>query len=195
MYINDITQEQKTYQELRLANPNTSLPVETTNIILSIWYYVTPTAKPIYDSYTQEVQEAVPIKVGERYNQVWEVQALNQIKIDEQIEKAKEFKYTESITYAETLIDAANTKPYVGKVTSARGNKHRVSTRINHSSNGIAKSVLDADRDDALADYTDSIMDADDLARDSIEAGNNAQTIYDIDVSVLVAWPVWVAPI
>lgn len=198
MYINDTTQEQKSYQALQADNRGVSLAAYSTNVILLEWYYITPSPVPAFDVYTQKAIEISPVKVGDVYNQTWSVVSLTQQEIDDNIQQAKDDKYTESFLYAETLIDAANETPYIGFTTSAKKNKHRVLTRINRATTDLPKSKktsLDKDRDDVLADYTDLVMDSDDLVRDAVEAMSDAQLIYAVDVSTVVTWPVWASPV
>lgn len=195
MYINDVSKEQKTYSEVKEEYPNSSLPPDGVEVIGGVWFLVHKSSTPAYDAYTETVALVEPTKQLGVYYDVWQISPLDQVAIDSNIETAKVYKYSEIALYSDSLIDDANTNPYVGKVTSANTNKHRVSSRVNHSSNGKPKSDLDKDRDDVLADYTDSVMDSDDSARDVVEALSDAQAIYDIDVSIVVTWPAWSAPI
>lgn len=194
MYINDTTKIQKTHTEVKEEYPNSSLPPDGVEVIGGLWFLIHKVSTPAYDVYTEAVALVEPTKQSGVYYDVWQISPLDQVAIDSNIETAKEYKYSEIALYSDSLIDDANTNPYVGKVTSATSNKHRVSTRINKSTNGTPKVPIDADRDDALADYTDSVMDADDLARDVVEALSDAQAIYDTDITTIIGWPQWFAP-
>lgn len=195
MYINDTNNlEQKNYKQLQEDNPNTSLPVDQTNIILEIWFYVHPTASPEYDRYTEKLSNPIPVKTGDQCDQQWAIEPLTIGQIDENVQHAKDYQYEEIGEHSEGLIDEANANPYQGKITTPAKNKTKVNNRINHSSNGKPKNDTDKDRDDALANHTDDIMDADDSARDIIEDMDDAQAIYDMDIPSIVPWPTWNPP-
>lgn len=195
MYINDTNNlEQKSYQQLQNDNPGVSLPVDTSNIILAIWFYVHPTSNPEYDRYTEKLSNPTPVKSNDKYDQQWAIEPLSPAQIDVYVQQSQEYQYDEISEYSEGLIDEANANPYQGKITTAAKNKTKVNNRINHSSNGKPKNDTDKDRDDELADHVDDIMDADDSARDIIEDMDDAQAIYDMDIPSIVPWPTWNPP-
>ena len=105
------------------------------------------------------------------------------------VPEAQAVKYQEIDEYSSLLIDEANANPYVGKTTRPDKNKAKVSTRINHSSNGKPKNDTDKDRDDVLADYSDNVMDSNDSASDIVEALSGVTPIMELDVPSMVSWP------
>ena len=111
------------------------------------------------------------------------------------VPEAQAVKYQEIDEYSEGLIDGANANPYIGKTTRPNKNKAKVSTRINHSSNGKPKNDLDKDRDDVLADYSDDVMDSNDSAGDIVEALSGVTPIMELDVPSMVSWPTWIPPV
>ena len=64
------------YRTLVADNPNSSLPADGTEIILTDWYVVHTQPQPAYNPDTHRVVETPPLWDGAQYNQTWAVQAL-----------------------------------------------------------------------------------------------------------------------
>jgi len=200
-YQNTVTTQLLSYDELRAQYPSVSMPADGANPIVIItdqgppvvedeWQMIVSTPKPAYIDQTEGCIEIPPVA----YSQTWSIIPLDQQTIDNNIQAAKDVKYDQSELYAEQLVNEANATPYVGKTTSAIKNKRKVNARMNRATNGKPKVDQDKDRDDALADHTDDIADAQDIADDVIEASNDARAIYAMDVTSIVTWPTWTPP-
>lgn len=110
------------------------------------------------------------------------------------VEEARTSKYLEIDTYNNDLMDIANSNPYVGNHTRSNKNRARVNNRNNSAANPSTPPGLQKNRDKALIEYSDSVLDANDLASDQVEALSGVTPIMELDVPTMVTWPVWSAP-
>ncbi len=72
------TKDILSYEELRMGNTDVSIPVIGTELIMDVWHVITNVDVPIYDVYTQRVEEVAPVD----YIQTWLVIDLDQAGID-----------------------------------------------------------------------------------------------------------------
>lgn len=197
MYINNTTQEQKTYNELKVLYPDTSLPRDTTPVILTDWYYVVPTSRPSYDRYTEELEQGTPSKTGDVYHQVWNIVALEASKIAAILLSAKENKYNDIWAEANIRNELAEYQ-FNTDANTGLGNTNRNAKQWTKISNKKAKSqTLSAaekkfdDDYDSMLDWQVSTNDVADQAEDTVEAMSHTVDVNAYDV---VTTPSWQAP-
>ena len=117
------------------------------------------------------------------------------------LQDAKDAKYAEIYSYADSLIEAneatffpkgsypARNKDRLAKAQDKRNNKKIKGTPLS-----AAEEAAD-DRYDSLMDWADSVYDVADLAEDTVETLPTAPQIEDYNVEASPAWPVWTPPV
>lgn len=84
-YQNMTDQTIKNYYTIKKENPNVSLPKDGVELMMDLWHVITTTPKPIYDIYTQTLEEIAPID----YVQTWQINEMTQPELDAEIDKLK----------------------------------------------------------------------------------------------------------
>lgn len=81
-YISTITTNIKSYYRLKSENPEVSLPVDGTEIILTDWYLIHTVPPPDYNRKTQRLETGDPEMVEGSYYEVWLIVELTQQELD-----------------------------------------------------------------------------------------------------------------
>jgi len=165
-YINDTTQEVKSYYTIKAESPNISIPKNGTEVILDIWYFINPTAQQAYDEQFEKLVEGAPTKVGNMYYQVWDLVFLTQPEIDVRVENVRVIRKQEIKTDVLTQLDSFYESE---DLTQARV-RDQITSKYNTYSRLPTPTQDQIDymtETDAVTDYTTSIYD--DLFQAGIE--------------------------
>ena len=91
MYQHITTKELKEYRDIKSLDTTISYPVNGTEMLGEDWRLVVTTTKPIYDVYTEGINEIAPIN----YIQTWEVYTLSATELDDNLTNGKQKKMIE----------------------------------------------------------------------------------------------------
>jgi len=166
MYINDTTQIQITYQQIKADNSDVSIPINTSPVIMNIYYYINPTAQQAYDEQFEKLVEGAPIKTGEVYNQVWDLVFLTQPEIDARVDNATVVRKSEVKTEVITQIDSFYQSEDLtqARVRDQITSKYNTYSRIPTPTQDQIDYMTETDE---VTDYTTAIYD--DLVQANIE--------------------------
>jgi len=109
------------------------------------------------------------------------------------VEQAQEIKYGEMDAYNQGLMDIANANPYAGNSTRPFKNRSRVNNRNNTAAGGNPPGQV-KQRDKALVEYSDEVLDANDAATVIVEGMSDVTQIMALEIAIIVAWPIWFPP-
>ena len=197
-YINDTTQIQETYNNLRVNNPNVSVPINGTNIILTDWYFIHLTDRPPYNSDTEKLVEGTPLKFGNHYDQFWDVVPLTQQEMDDNLQQAKDNKYREIWEYYEDLVADTQEASDDSKQNNKGYNLQKKSDkRLTKKSKGqplTPAEAADEDAYDGFLDWSDDNHDLADNGEDAVELMTLPSTVAAFDVETDIAWTSYTWP-
>ena len=114
--INDIIEYPYSIQQLKNDNPNTSFPDILDNESLSLWnvFPVIRTDKPIVN-YNQDIEEGIPKKVNNQWEQVWEVTSASNEETLQRILNLRAAEYPPMADYLDGIVksDQAQIDKYI----------------------------------------------------------------------------------
>lgn len=114
--INDIIEYPYSIQQLKNDNSGTSFPDILDNETLSLWnvFPVTPTDKPIVNP-NQDIEEGIPKKVNNQWEQVWEVTSASNEETLQRILNLRAAEYPPMADYLDGIVksDQAQIDKYI----------------------------------------------------------------------------------
>ena len=202
MYINDSTQEQKTYNAIKADNPNVSMPVNGTEVLIDIWYFINPTAQGSYNPDIETWTEDPPAKTGEVYNQVWLLTPLTQQEMDDNLANAQTRKIAEIDNYADDLVADAYNNPVQGETIDGIRYRKQVGTRTKNKSDKMAGEIA-LDQEEKDQSKTDQKLAEYEVKAGTDDANKAVTNMYKLDLPSEVnafdvaaeSWTVWNPPI
>ena len=110
------------------------------------------------------------------------------------VDTAKSTKYVEIDNYNNDLMDIANANPYVNFETRPGKNRVRVNNRNNSAANPNTPPGLSKQRDKAMIDYSDAVLDSNDEATEIVDDLDDVSLIMGLEIPLMVVWPQWFPP-
>ena len=197
-YINNTTQEVLNYYSLKSEFPNSSLPADGTDIIFDLWYLINPTTPPFYDTDTEKLSPGDPILVVGKYEQVWNIVPLSQQEMDDNLDNAKDIKYTEIWDYYEALVlNTQNNSDESHQTDKGYNLQKKSDKRLTKKSKGQSLSPAEEAEEDAydgFLDWSDDNHDLADNGEDDVELMTLPSTVVAFDVANDIDWTSYTWP-